>query len=273
MRDSKVDKIYDYFNDKLSESEKEQVEQELNSTSESYKTLKDIEVLHDTLPYNNKEVETPTGMKQRILESVLNENKTTNKDTENENEEDDFSFTSSDTNNQFQQNSNVSKQNNNKKNKSVVIKRFSTGIIAAMLLLSLIGNGVQFFEHKESKKQSTSMINTGDAKTINLKSLDENKTQGQAYLSNANNKTDRKLMVKANDIETTKGNQVYQVWVLKDNKPYPAGAFSSENNKGMVVFDLSNIDIDKNDKIALTLEPSPNNTEPKGQMVMASSDI
>ena len=171
MRDSKVDKIYDYFNDKLSKSEKVQVEQELNSTSESHKTLKDIEILHDTLPYNNKEVEPPTGMKQRILESVLNENKTTNKDTENENEEDDFSFTSSDTNNQFQQNSNVSKQNNNKKNKSVVIKRFSMGIIAAMLLLSLIGNGVQFFGHKESKKQSTSMINTGDAKTINLKSI------------------------------------------------------------------------------------------------------
>ncbi|MEB7463085.1 anti-sigma factor [Staphylococcus succinus] len=272
MKDNKVDEIYDYFNDKLSESEKERVEEELNLSSESHKTLKDIEILHDTLPYKNKQVEPPIGMKQRILESVLNEEKTSDKDIKNENQEEGFNSTNSETNNQFQQHINVSTQDN-KKHKSAVIKRFSVGIIAAMLLLSLIGNGVQFWGNKESKNQSTSMINTGDAKAINLKSMSNDKTQGQAYLSNTNNKTDRKLIVEAKDIETTKGNQVYQVWVLKDNKPYPAGAFSSENNKGMVVFDLSNIDIDKNDKIALTLEPSPNNTEPKGQMVMASSEI
>ncbi|MDH9159732.1 anti-sigma factor [Staphylococcus succinus] len=272
MKDNKVDEIYDYFNDKLSESEKERVEEELNLSSESHKTLKDIEILHDTLPYKNKQVEPPIGMKQRILESVLNEEKTSDKDIKNENQEEGFNSTNSETNNQFQQHINVSTQDN-KKHKSAVIKRFSVGIIAAMLLLSLIGNGVQFWGNKEPKNQSTSMINTGDAKAINLKSMSNDKTQGQAYLSNTNNKTDRKLIVEAKDIETTKGNQVYQVWVLKDNKPYPAGAFSSENNKGMVVFDLSNIDIDKNDKIALTLEPSPNNTEPKGQMVMASSEI
>lgn len=272
MRDSKVDEIYDYFNDKLSESEKERVEEELDFATESYKTLKDIEILHDTLPYKNKQVEPPIGMKQRILESVLNEDKTSGKDIKSENQEEDFNSTNSKTNNQFQQHINVSTQNN-KNHKSAVIKRFYVGIIAAMLLLSLIGNGVQFWGNKESKNQSTSMINTGDAKVINLKSMGNDKTQGQAYLSNTNNKTDRKLIVEAKDIETTKGNQVYQVWVLKDNKTYPAGAFSSENNKGMVVFDLSNIDIDKNDKIALTLEPSPNNTEPKGQMVMASSEI
>ncbi|KIJ85735.1 MULTISPECIES: anti-sigma factor [Staphylococcus] len=272
MRDSKVDEIYDYFNDKLSESEKERVEEELDFAPESYKTLKDIEILHDTLPYKNKQVEAPIGMKQRILESVLNEDKTSGKDIKSENQEEDFNSTNSKTNNQFQQHINVSTQNN-KNHKSAVIKRFYVGIIAAMLLLSLIGNGVQFWGNKESKNQSTSMINTGDAKVINLKSMGNDKTQGQAYLSNTNNKTDRKLIVEAKDIETTKGNQVYQVWVLKDNKTYPAGAFSSENNKGMVVFDLSNIDIDKNDKIALTLEPSPNNTEPKGQMVMASSEI
>ena len=50
MRDSKVDEIYDYFNDKLSESEKERVEEELDFAPESYKTLKDTKILHDTLP-------------------------------------------------------------------------------------------------------------------------------------------------------------------------------------------------------------------------------
>ena len=99
MRDSKVDEIYDYFNDKLSESEKERVEEELDFAPEIYKTLKDIEILHDTLPYKNKQVEAPIGMKQRILESVLNEDKTSGKDIKSENQEEDFNSTNSKTNN------------------------------------------------------------------------------------------------------------------------------------------------------------------------------
>ncbi|MES3704302.1 hypothetical protein ABFV70_13220 [Staphylococcus arlettae] len=150
MRDSKVDEIYDYFNDKLSESEKERVEEELDFVPESYKTLKDIEILHDTLPYKNKQVEPPIGMKQRILESVLNEDKTSGKDIKSENQEEDFNSTNSKTNNQFQQHINVSTQNN-KNHKSAVIKRFYVGIIAAMLLLSLIGNGVQFWGIENQK--------------------------------------------------------------------------------------------------------------------------
>ena len=41
----------------------------------------------------------------------------------------------------------------------------------------------------------------------------------------------------------------------------------------MVVFDLNDLDVDKNDTIAITLEPSPNNAEPKGQMIMASKEV
>ena len=70
-----------------------------NFAPESYKTLKDIEILHDTLPYKNKQVEAPIGMKQRILESVLNEDKTSGKDIKSENQEEDFNSTNSKTNN------------------------------------------------------------------------------------------------------------------------------------------------------------------------------
>ena len=63
MKDNRVDKLYDYFNDNLSESEKEQVEKELDLSSESHETLDDLNVLHDSLPYSNQEIEPPTGMK------------------------------------------------------------------------------------------------------------------------------------------------------------------------------------------------------------------
>ena len=43
--------------------------------------------------------------------------------------------------------------------------------------------------------------------------------------------------------------------------------------KAWLFFDLSNVDVDKEDKIAITLEPSPNNKQPKGQMIMSSNEI
>lgn len=266
MNDKKVDKIYDYFNDNLDEHEKEEIEKELNSSSESDETLNDINILHDTLPYSNKEVEPPTGMKQRILDAVINE--------EHENQQNQSSHYNQDTTplqKRDTQNTNESQQYKQSDYKHTWVKKLSIGIMAALLLLSLIGNGVQYFNHKESQKQSSPLINTNDTHAINLKSMNEEKTQGQAYVSNS--QTNNKLMVEANDIEATTGNEVYQVWVIKDDKPYPAGTFATKNNKGMVVFDLNDIDVDKNDTIAITLEPSPNNAEPKGQMIMASKEV
>ncbi|RIN12471.1 anti-sigma factor [Staphylococcus xylosus] len=276
MNDKKVDQVYDYFNDNLDEHEKEEIEKELNSSSESNETLDSINILHDTLPYINKEVEPPTGMKRRILDSVINEEHENQQDKTNDFNKDATSFHKNNSQNlneskQYKENNIKTKQSDYKQIKRTPGKKLSIGIMAALLLLSLIGKGVQYFNHKESKKQSSPMINTNDTHAINLKSMNDEKTQGQAYVSNG--KTNNKLMVEANDIEATKGNEVYQVWIIKNDKPYPAGTFSTTNNKGMVVFNLNEINVDKNDTIAITLEPSPNNQEPKGQMVMASKEV
>ncbi|MFP5098150.1 anti-sigma factor [Staphylococcus equorum] len=272
MKDNKVDKLYDYFNGNLSESEKEQVEKELDLSSESHETLDDLNVLHDSLPYSNQEIEPPTGMKKRILTSVLDEDNNSNEEAEKEQQEDEIGTTSANNNHENQQIAHISKHKK-KKSKSVITKRVSIGVIVALLFLSIIGNGVQYFGYKESQNQSSSMINTNDAKPINLNSMARDEVQGQAYLSKSNGTKDRKLMVEANDIEPTEGNEVYQVWILKGEQAHPAGTFASANDKGMVVFDLSNVDVDKEDKIAITLEPSPNNKQPKGQMIMSSNEI
>lgn len=247
MENNKVDRIYDYFNDNLNENEKNEVEQELLFSSESNNILNHINVLHKTLPYSDKEVEPPTGMKQRILKSVQNTENNVLPDEEIENE---------------QKSSNIRK-------KKVFSKVFATITIAAILLLSLIGNGIQYINHKESKKQTESMVNTNDAKTIALKSMNKSKAKGQAYIDKKTNK----LMIKTDHIEPTRDNEIYQVWVIKNDKPHAAGAFSPKNNKGMVISDLNDLNIEKNDIIALTLENSPNNKKPKGQMVMASEKV
>src|SRR5699024_7470526 len=157
MKDNKVDKIYEYFNDKLSESEKVQVEQELNMSSESKETLDSINILHQTLPYSNKEVDPPTGMKQRILESVLNEE---NGDDITDAKSYKGGMCDSIETHQYKKPTTSPKQNDDKKPKIPLFRRISVGIMAALLLLSLIGNGVQYFKQKESQNQSTPMINT-----------------------------------------------------------------------------------------------------------------
>lgn len=63
------------------------------------------------------------------------------------------------------------------------------------------------------------------------------------------------------------------MWILKGEKPYRAGTFVSSKDSGMVVFDLSDIELDKQDKIAITLEPSPNNQAPEGDIIMASEKV
>ena len=42
---------------------------------------------------------------------------------------------------------------------------------------------------------------------------------------------------------------------------------------GIVIFDLSDIELDKQDKIAITLEPSPNNQAPEGDIIMAGEKV
>ncbi|MFU1787613.1 anti-sigma factor [Mammaliicoccus sciuri] len=85
----------------------------------------------------------------------------------------------------------------------------------------------------------------------------------------AKNKKERQLVVQAQNLQETKGNEAYQVWILKGEKPYRAGTFVSSKNSGIVIFDLSDIELDKQDKIAITLEPSPNNQAPEGDIIMA----
>ena len=281
MKDSKVDIIYDYFNDKLCESEKAHVEHELKVSSEYNEALDEIAVLHDILPYSNKEVEPPKDMKKRILSTVIDELNDASTDTESEpidNKNHAKKYTQTHQNSHRSSDStrydkDTTQSDNKYRKKKGIRSQIPLIIMAAILLLSLIGNGMQYFNHKSSTKQNTAMINKDKSHSMSLKPMTKSKdeTNGHAYVSN--NKDNSKLMVEANNIKSTKGNEVYQVWVIKNDKPHAAATLATTNNKGMAVADLSHMNIDKEDTIALTLEPSPNNDKPKGQMIMASSKV
>lgn len=249
------EKLYEYFNDQLSEEEKKEFEEHLKTCKECQDELNDLNILNESLPYQVERVTPPKEMKSRIMNNILNENNNEEKSSHQEKNE---SF--------------IEKKQKPIKRKNNIIRNIAFTSMAALLFISLIGNVYQFnTQDKEKKTKDNKLINKDNAQVIKLKSTEQDKVQGEAFVAKTNN--EKQLVVQANGLQETKGNQAYQVWILKGEKPYRAGTFVSSKDSGMVVFDLSDIELDKQDKIAITLEPSPNNPAPEGDIIMASEQV
>ncbi len=249
------EKLYEYFNDQLSEEEKKEFEEHLKTCKECQDELNDLNILNESLPYQVERVTPPKEMKSRIMNNILSENNNEEKSSHQEKNE---SF--------------IEKKQKPIKRKNNIIRNIAFTSMAALLFISLIGNVYQFnTQDKEKKTKDNKLINKDNAQVIKLKSTEQDKVQGEAFVAKSNN--EKQLVVQANGLQETKGNQAYQVWILKGEKPYRAGTFVSSKDSGMVVFDLSDIELDKQDKIAITLEPSPNNPAPEGDIIMASEQV
>lgn len=249
------EKLYEYFNDQLSEEEKKEFEEHLKTCKECQDELNDLNILNESLPYQVERVTPPKEMKSRIMNNILSENNNEEKSSHQEKNE---SF--------------IEKKQKPIKRKNNIIRNIAFTSMAALLFISLIGNVYQFnTQDKEKKTKDNKLINKDNAQVIKLKSTEQDKVQGEAFVAKTNN--EKQLVVQANGLQETKGNQAYQVWILKGEKPYRAGTFVSSKDSGMVVFDLSDIELDKQDKIAITLEPSPNNPAPEGDIIMASEQV
>jgi len=79
------------------------------------------------------------------------------------------------------------------------------------------------------------------------------------------------VLVEAGRLKPLKGDQIYQVWLLKDGKPVPAGAFEPDASGKGAVYHTIDDDGTKWDTIAITLEPKAGNTLPEGEIVLSSA--
>jgi anti-sigma-K factor RskA len=76
------------------------------------------------------------------------------------------------------------------------------------------------------------------------------------------------LVVQAEKLPELKGNQAYQVWLLKDKKPVNAGTFLSRDGNGALYYTFEPKDYDT---IAITLEPDAfGKKEPRGTLILAA---
>jgi anti-sigma factor RsiW len=75
------------------------------------------------------------------------------------------------------------------------------------------------------------------------------------------------LIVQAEKLPELKGNEAFQVWLLKAGKPVNAGTFITRDGTGALYYTFPP---DEYDTIAITQEPDANGKEPRGDIVLAA---
>ncbi|QCJ40962.1 anti-sigma factor [Bacillus sp. S3] len=157
--------------------------------------------------------------------------------------------------------------------KGVLERHFSalSAGITAVLLAGVIG---LYWSNLQLKENITALENkTGSqmqiVRTFDLKGMNSAAAaSGNAYLLQES--SDSVLVIELSKLPSTKDEEVYQVWLLKNGHRQSAGTLKPDlNGKGIITSRLPK-DLSFDD-IGITLEPNPNNTQPQGQKVIGTS--
>lgn len=246
------EQLLDYFNGILSNEEREQFEAHLLSCEECREELKELEELTGDLPYLSIPEEPPAGMKERVLASVFESDMVESNDTANESLS-------------VEQKNNVTDLQTERKSKQ---KKWVAPALAAALFLSLAGNVYTFVNEGEDETTQPEEISSL-IKAVQLQPSEAEASAGSAALMNEDGKMN--LVVEVNDVAETEGDQVYQVWLLEDDKPYRAGFFTpNQEGKGEVAYQVEYEGDHNWDAVAITLEPDSKSETPKGKIVLSS---
>lgn len=239
------DNLVDYFNRALTEMEKEQFETHLKTCSECQAELNELIELIGDLPYLSEPVTPPSGMKKRILENVYESSEPQ----------------------EIQQA--VTERPNRPETITAIQQKKSwwTPVLAAALLLSLLGNGYTFMKlnDEQTEKEAAKAVNS-----VSLKPSETFTGSGQASIYTYEKEIN--VIVQADQLKALQGDQVYQVWLIKDGKPIPAGSFVPDpTGDGAAVYKIEAAENKDWDTIAITLEPQPGNELPEGQIILSSN--
>lgn len=237
MNSMDCDRLVDYLNGTLSADESKQFEQHLKTCTE----CQEIVEATGELPYLADPVEPPVDMKARILSNVFEE-----KPAQNESPAA-LKPTMSPI------------PMHNKKSKPNIWKP----LIAAVFLASLLGNAYAFLQLSDQDEAVETAIQS-------IQLAPNEAFSGTATAEMIEEAGALNLVVQANQLAELDADQVYQVWLIKDDQPIPAGAFSpSPNGEGASYYQLNENSTDW-DTIAITLEPQAGNDLPEGEVVLSA---
>lgn len=237
MTQHQCDHILDYYNGHLSELEKAAFEKHLASCSECQEFLKELEQLSGYLPYSSEPVEPPTDLEDRVFARILNESE------------------------EKQEPAAAPRQ---KRRRPWIFPS-----IAAALALSIIGNAYLFTQLEDQKRVVEEA--TID-EVVEYAELAPVSGQGTGTASIIKQGKQTSMVVQASDLAKLSDKEVYQVWLIKDEKPERAGTFvTSGDGKGSVIFKFNEVFTEKDwDQVAVSLEPDANSELPQGEIVLAA---
>ena len=248
MTKMNCDHVIDYLNGTLTAEEMREFQLHLNSCEDCRELVEAV----GELPYLAEAAEPPAGMKERILANVFDEN-----DQEEPIKKQEPALE-------------AVKPASKPAPKVVPMAKppkeriWWRPLIAAVLLLSLLGNAYAFMKlsgdgggHTEAAFQSIDM------------QASEN-FGGHAKAALVSEGDSLEVVVQAEELQELSGSEVYQIWLLKDGKPIPAGAFEADaDGQGAAYYQLEQ-NTEEWDTIAITLEPEAGNELPEGEIVLSS---
>ncbi|MFK9092191.1 anti-sigma factor domain-containing protein [Bacillus salipaludis] len=253
-----------YIIGELSVNEMAQFEQHLITCNHCRKEVNSLKETWQMLSYDVEEMDVPKSLKAEVMDFIFQENSTESlvkaKAAENV------------ATSQVQEGE-LKKRGYLDWLKAFLGKQFSplsTGI-TAVLLLGLIGlfwsnhqlkENITVLENKASSQ--TQIVQTFDLKGLNLAAA----ASGSAYLLEEDR--DTVLVIELSKLPSTKDEEVYQVWLLKNGNRQSAGTLKPDPNGNGIITSRLPKDLSFDD-IGITLEPNPNNTQPQGQKVLGTS--
>lgn len=232
--------LIDYFNRALTDEEINEFEEHLIGCELCQEELIEWETLTQDLPFLSEEVEVPTDMKARVFAAI----------SEIPGEKDNI-----------QPFSPVQIEAQSKKR-----FKFALPALAAALIVSLVSNIYLVNENNKAPEIAISDIEVIGKTVLAAQSGVEEASAVAMLLSD---KGENVLVVDAENLPALQEDELYQVWVIEGEQPYPAGVIQlTEKGGGTVSHQLVDLD-GKWDTIAITIEKEPNLPVPQGAIVLA----
>ncbi|MES9684157.1 hypothetical protein CN514_19420 [Bacillus sp. AFS001701] len=152
------------------------------------------------------------------------------------------------------------------------IRKFLYVLTAAIILISFIGliwNNLQL--RKELAQVNKKTISPTDVVQVySLKSADPriNSAKGNAWFYKQGDR--KQIVFKLQGLETTKGTEAYQVWLIHDGKRRSAGTFHVDKNGNGFLTHVFNEKEQIFEAIGISLEPDAKGVQPRGKKVLST---
>lgn len=247
---NKHDWLLDYFNDCLDDESKREFEVHLQECQACREELEEIRELTQDLPYAAPPADPPEGMKARVLHRVLAESREDESDREHT--------------------AKAIREERNQQPKRK--KKWWTPVLAAVLLMSLLGNAYAILGQNQGKHEKEQIASA--TKSVQLQSTKAMKqsTGSATLLKGKEDQTH--VVVQANDLKQLQGDKVYQVWLINNDEPknpHRAGTFvPDQKGGGAVSYQMKNAKDHNWDQVAISQEPDAHSQKPNGDIILAS---